>query len=58
VLHHAEPCHLGLRTYLRLELGERASPSIEEPIEERATRRVRECLEDAVIVHREQYVTF
>src|SRR5438270_734222 len=47
VLHHAEARHL----QLGLELGQRAAVTLEQPVEQEATRRVGECLEDRVVVH-------
>ena len=46
VLHDAEARHL----QLRLELGERAAVTLEEPVEEESPRRVRECPEHEGIV--------
>ncbi len=46
MLHDAEAGHL----QFGLELGERAAVTLEEPVEEEATRRVRECLEHEGIV--------
>jgi hypothetical protein len=46
VLHHAEPGHL----QLGLQLGERAAVALEEPVEQEPASRVRERLEDPVVV--------
>ena len=47
VLHHAEARHL----QIRLELGERAAVALEEPVEQVPAGRIRQGLEDAVVVH-------
>src|SRR6266850_892444 len=47
VLHDPEARHL----QLRLELGERAAVTLEEPVEEMPARRISECLEDGIVVH-------
>jgi hypothetical protein len=47
MLHHAEARHL----QLRLELGQRAAVTREEPVEQVTPRRVRQCPEHAVVVH-------
>jgi hypothetical protein len=46
VLHHAEARHV----QLRFQLGERAAVTLEEQVEQEATRWVGECLEHEVIV--------
>src|SRR3954451_2420653 len=46
VLHHAE----ARNPQLRLELGERAAVTLEEPIEKESTRRVRERTEHGIVV--------
>jgi hypothetical protein len=46
VLHHAEPRHL----QLGLELRERSAVTLEEPVEQVPAGRVRQGLEDAVVV--------
>jgi hypothetical protein len=51
VLHDAEARHL----QLRLELGERAAVTREEPVEQVAPRRVRQRPEHAVVVHAPHY---
>jgi len=49
VLHHAEARHLQPGS----ELRERSAVTLEEPVEEEATRRVGERLEDPIVVGHE-----
>ena len=55
MLHHAEARHL----QLRLELGERAAVTLEEPVEQEPPRRVGERTEHGIVVvwHAGEYVT-
>src|SRR5689334_2278204 len=46
VLHDTEPADL----HLRLQLGQRAAVTLEEQVEQEAARRIRERLEDQVVI--------